>query len=83
MAAVCGFGGRNLSWISGPAWTARTIRSCRRHRVVARLQHQQEQDRGGLPGSGLIWGGTLRNWGCADYAIQPGTFRLRMLKVSG
>jgi hypothetical protein len=34
----------------------------------------------GPPGNGVKWGGTLQNWGCADYPIQPGTFHLRMLK---
>jgi hypothetical protein len=32
------------------------------------------------PGSGLVQGGGLHDWGCADYPIQPGTFRVRMLK---
>lgn len=34
----------------------------------------------GALGSGIVEGGTLSDWGCADYPIEPGTFRVRMLK---
>jgi hypothetical protein len=37
----------------------------------------------GPPGTLLPKGGKLGDWDCADYPIQPGTFRLRMVKVSG